>query len=85
MSKRNKRRKRKLKSKYKILLLIIIALLLIIPGYKIYNKLNTQNNKTLPNVEKKQKKKEEHYEATLIAVGDNLIHSSIYNDANRLA
>ena len=85
MSKRNKKRKRKLKSKYKIILLIIIALLLIIPGYKIYNKLNTQNNKTLPNVEKKQKKKEEHYEATLIAVGDNLIHSSIYNDANRLA
>ena len=85
MSKRNKKRKRKLKSKYKILLLIIIALLLIVPGYKIYNKLNTQNNKTLPNIEKKQKKKEEHYEATLIAVGDNLIHSSIYNDANRLA
>ena len=85
MSKRNKKRKRKLKSKYKILLLIIIVLLLIVPGYKIYNKLNTQNNKTLPNVEKKQKKKEEHYEATLIAVGDNLIHSSIYNDANRLA
>ena len=85
MSKRNKKRKRKLKSKYKILLLIIIVLLLIVPGYKIYNKLNTQNNKTLPNVEKKQKKKEEHYKATLIAVGDNLIHSSIYNDANRLA
>ena len=85
MSKRNKKRKRKLKKKNKILLLIIIALLLIVPGYKIYNKLNTQNNKTLPNIEKKQKKKEEHYEATLIAVGDNLIHSSIYNDANRLA
>lgn len=29
--------------------------------------------------------KEEHYEATLIAVGDNLIHSSVYKDANRHA
>lgn len=27
----------------------------------------------------------ENYEASLIAVGDNLIHSSIYNDANRHA
>ena len=29
--------------------------------------------------------KEEHYEATVIAVGDNLIHSSVYKDANRHA
>ena len=67
--------------KYSSFLLIIITSLLIYQ--KNYNKyLKIDNKKKLPDIIKKdEKKKDEHYEATLIAVGDNLIHSSVYKDA----
>lgn len=80
-----KKRKRKIKRKFKNLLIILIVLSLIISGTYLYNELPKEkaNNKDENITEKKNKDK--HYEATLIAVGDNLIHSSVYKDANRLA
>lgn len=85
MSKKIRRKKRRLKPIFKILLFIIILIILTIFGYKIYSKKdNNTSNKNTP-ITKKEKKKDEHYEATLIAVGDNLIHSSVYKDANKLA
>lgn len=80
-----KRKKRKLKKIFKKTLIICIIILLILLGLYIYKKYpkETVNNKEIKNIE--EKKKDEHYEATLIAVGDNLIHSSVYKDANRLA
>ena len=72
-----KRKRRKLKKGFKIFLLIsIISYIIIKP-----NKDNKTNSK--PNIINKNEDK--HYEASLIAVGDYLIHSSVYKDANRLA
>ncbi len=79
-----KRRKRRIKKRIKMTL-IIITLLLAVSGVFIYNKniKKTINKKENSIIEKKNN--DEHYEATLIAVGDNLIHSSVYKDANKLA
>ncbi len=87
MSKKKRRKKRKLKPIFKILLILIILTILLFIGYKLYSKYYKSNNtSTLQKIiEKEPKKKDEHYEATLIAVGDNLIHSSVYKDANKLA
>ena len=83
MSKRRKRRK--LKKTFKILFILIIIISIIAGGYIYYNKYSKTNNATnkpkIPKIENKT----EHYEASLIAVGDYLIHSSVYKDANKLA
>lgn len=73
-----------------ILILFIIVAILI--GYNIEKnknentKISIQEN-TLQNEEKQEniEKKEEVYKASMIMVGDNLIHSSIYKEANRNA
>lgn len=73
-----------------ILILFIIVAILI--GYNIEKnknentKISIQEN-TLQNEEKQEniEKKEEMYKASMIMVGDNLIHSSIYKEANRNA
>ena len=73
-----------------ILILFIIVAILI--GYNIEKNKN-ENTKiliqenTLQNEEKQEniEKKEEVYKASMIMVGDNLIHSSIYKEANRNA
>ena len=44
-----------------------------------------QNSKTISKPNIINKNEDKHYEASLIAVGDYLIHSSVYKDANRLA
>lgn len=77
-----RKRKRKLKKKVKITLIIFLIIgLSIYPIYKITHK-ETTSNKTDNN---KIEEKEKHYELSLIAVGDNLIHGSVYRDANKHA
>lgn len=78
-----KRKRRKLKKGFKIFLVIFSITLISIISYIIIkpNKDNKTNSK--PNIVNKNEDK--HYEASLIAVGDYLIHSSVYKDANRLA
>ena len=80
-----RRKKRKLKKIFKLLLILIVLLILSFIGYKVYNKSFKTNNTSEPSKTVEEKKKDEHYQATLIAVGDNLIHSSVYKDANKLA
>ena len=77
-----RKRKRKLKKKVKITLIILLIVgISIYPIYKITHK-ETTSNKTDNN---KIEEKEKHYELSLIAVGDNLIHGSVYRDANNHA
>ena len=79
MSKR--RKKRKLKKSVKTILTILILLLGSYLVYKILPKNNYIKEEKQPVTEEKEK----HYELSLIAVGDNLIHSSVYKDANKHA
>ncbi|MEE3342853.1 MAG: CapA family protein [Bacilli bacterium] len=92
MAKRRKRRKkRRLKWKNIIIAcILVIALLagLVFGGLTLKNKLSNKSNKTKkPKVELVKPKKEEEKETsiTMITAGDNLIHSSVYKDANRNA
>lgn len=88
---KKKGKKRKLKLGFKIFLIFLVICLFIILGYygyRIYkdnsnNKVEDKNNEIINNDE--EVIKEEKYEASLIAVGDNLIHSSLYKDANKHA
>ena len=80
MSKR--RRKRKLKKGFKISLIIILIIgLLSYPTYKLL----TKEKPSIKDDNKITEEKEINYELSLIAVGDNLIHSSVYKDANKHA
>lgn len=78
-----KRKRRKLKKGFKIFLVIFSIIILITIAYIIIKPNKNNQTITKPNIIKKTEDK--HYEASLIAVGDNLIHSSVYKDANRLA
>lgn len=87
-----KKKKRKLKTSIKILIIILLISTISVSGYYMYEKYLSNNitndNDEKPNkIEEEQPKppEEKHYEASLIAVGDNLIHSSLYKDANRHA
>ena len=82
-----KRKKRKIKRVFKLLFALIILIPIAFGGYKYYESIKKQKNKQQNNEPKviEPDIKDEHYEATLIAVGDNLIHSSIYKHANALA
>lgn len=87
MKKRRKKRKLKLGNIFLALSLIILFALAV--GYGAKELLQDQNNKD-HNIEKnnppeKEEPKEEVYEATMITAGDNLIHSSLYYDANKNA
>ena len=88
--KRNKNKK----TKFRIIILISIVIIIIIgvSGYVVYDKYlkekipnNNSNNNEINKEEEPKEPEEYHYEASLIAVGDNLIHSSLYKDANRHA
>lgn len=64
--------------------MVFVTIILSIPKKLLKDDLD--NKEEIKDVIEKPKEPEEkHYELSLIAVGDNLIHSSIYNDANRLA
>ena len=83
---RKKKTKRKLKLG-NIFIAISLCILFVLVG--IYFTKETSNN----NLETKSKKtekikteeKEKIYKASLITAGDNLIHSSLYKDANKNA
>ena len=77
------RKKRKLK-KGRIIITLLISLLLVISTVYMFK--HTKNNDKKDNniikqISKKEEVKEETYKASFIGVGDNLIHSSVYNDA----
>ena len=78
-----KRKRRKLKKGFKIFLVIFSITLISIIGYIIIKPSKDNKTNSKPNIINKNEDK--HYEASLIAVGDYLIHSSVYKDANRLA
>ena len=78
-----KRKRRKLKKGFKIFLVIFSITLISIIGYIIIKPNKDNKTITKPNIINRNEDK--HYEASLIAVGDYLIHSSVYKDANRLA
>lgn len=78
-----KRKRRKLKKGFKIFLVIFSITLISIISYIIIKP--TKDNKTISKPNIINKNEDKHYEASLIAVGDYLIHSSVYKDANRLA
>lgn len=78
-----KRKRRKLKKGFKIFLVIFSITLITIISYIIIKPNKDNKTITKPNIINKNEDK--HYEASLIAVGDYLIHSSVYKDANRLA
>ena len=79
--------KRKRKKRVKIVPLIVILLLIgatiggVIYGPKYFK----HNVKPKEEPKKEEKLPPKVYNANLIMVGDALIHSSVYNDANRLA
>lgn len=77
-----KRKRRKLKKGFKIFLVIFSITLISIIGYIIIKP--NKDNKTISKPNILNKNEDKHYEASLIAVGDYLIHSSVYKDANRL-
>lgn len=77
------RKRRKLKKGFKIFLVIFSITLISIIGYIIIKP--SKDNKTISKPNIINKNEDKHYEASLIAVGDYLIHSSVYKDANRLA
>lgn len=78
-----KRKRRKLKKGFKIFLVIFSITLISIISYIIIKP--NKDNKTITKPNILNKNEDKHYEASLIAVGDYLIHSSVYKDANRLA
>ena len=75
--------RRKKKDRSNIVTVVCSVLLLAVALNFIYNNFikseATAKKVTVDEI------KEEHYEATVIAVGDSLIHSSVYKDANRHA
>lgn len=73
----------KKQTKSNITTIICIILLLALGFTFSYNRFFKTNSKEAKKTV--EEVKEEHYEATVIAVGDNLIHSSVYKDANRYA
>lgn len=87
-----RKRKRKLKSSISVVLIIILVLFVCLFGYLLFDKYSNFDNKDSGNNSSNDKDKEpvlsikeEKYEASLIAVGDNLIHSSVFKDANKHA
>ena len=84
-----RKKKRKLKKGVGFLLILFILGLCYVFYQKYYleESVVSNTNETEEKVEKKEKEeeKEKHYEVSLIAVGDNLIHSSVYKEANRNA
>lgn len=61
-----------------ILIIVLLGIILLIISLQ-----NLKNKENLVDVG--ETINEEHYEATVIGVGDNLIHDSVYNEANKLA
>ena len=85
--KKRKRVKRRLKVGRIIIALVVLGLI-IFGGYKgVSYLLNNNHSTSNKEVKKKNTKEEEEktYSLSLVMVGDNLIHDSIYKEANRNA
>ena len=82
--KKRRRVKRKLKIG-RVLILLFILLLIIFGTYFIVKGLSNKNSNIENNTNKPVDDEEKQYEVNLVMVGDNLIHSSIYKDANKNA
>ncbi len=77
-----------MKKRSKLIIILVLILLFSIGGFFGYKHLFKIEKKVVdkPNIENKPKEpKVEEYKASLIMVGDALIHKSVYFDANRLA
>ena len=83
MKKRKRRIKRKIIFGFVIIIFICVG---IIIGSLVFSKYLGKNSK-LKNIIVTQKldEIERHYELSVIAVGDSLIHGSVYNEANKYA
>lgn len=79
---KKKRVKRRLK-KGRVLCAVII--LLIIVGGAYYGVTLLFNKEDVPVLKPKEEEKEVTYNTSVITAGDNLIHSSLYKDANKNA
>ena len=87
MEKQVTKRKRKLKVG-RILIALTILIIAIVGGCLLVNKLtnnNTNNNVIAGDKNKPKEEEKKTYKLSMVMVGDNLIHSSIYKDANKLA
>ena len=69
----------------RIVIIIVLSLIIVFLGLVIYkNSLTSDNKQQSINTEKViEKPKKEEYKASLIMVGDALIHSSVYADAKQ--
>ena len=75
-------RKRRKKVKIKrILLFLLLLILLPIVITSVYNYFNESND----NIDESEEDNVLEYNASLVMVGDALIHPSLYNDANKLS
>lgn len=81
MKKKKKRARVRLR-KGRILLVLILFIGIIYLAFTLVKDLFSED-KDLPIIKKEEK--EEVYTLSMITAGDNLIHSSVYKDANRLA
>ncbi len=86
MEKQVTKRKRKLKVG-RILIALTILIIVIVGGCLLVKKLtsNNTNNNVIAGDKNNQKEEEKTYKLSMVMVGDNLIHSSIYKEANKLA
>ena len=66
---------RRRKKKNKIVIIVLLLLVAIAGFYYGYNKLSSSNNK----VEVKEEEKPKEYSASLVMVGDLLVHDRLYN------
>lgn len=83
-----RRKKRKINPKKLVLLIIFLIIGLIVIVDVTFYGINYLKNKDDPNSSKEElpkEPKEKVYKTNLVMVGDALIHSSVYRDANRLA
>ena len=74
-------KKKKKKIKWKNILIIISLVLIVL----INNNFNNNTKRNTPSTKQKKEEKETITSVTMITAGDNLIHSSIYKDANKNA
>ena len=66
---------RRRKKKNKIVIIVLLLLVVLAGFYYGYNKLSSSNNK----VEGKEEEKPKEYSASLVMVGDLLVHDRLYN------
>ncbi len=66
---------RRRKKKNKIVIIVLLLLVVLAGFYCGYNKLSSSNNK----VEVKEEEKTKEYSASLVMVGDLLVHDRLYN------